>query len=202
MHNHDWLERARAAALKPLGALLKGSSKGDDVLYAAGPIKRWEFICHLDLPEEDVEQMLCSAAFGRNPLSAWKHLPGTGTDESGSWAWWGHPPGAGPNDTQRWVPDRLSPMQLHVHLFEVDGDPGTTAVFGHWEPSWITRPLAHYLGARTLGQRRTPPGYKNDHRNGFFALVGTSGDGSAVMWGGESVLLTADAGEFWKDHDL
>lgn len=127
-HKHDWWEPIRRNLIPVLHAFLAPFG-----LYASLSTHEHEYVATVMSDEERFEECLHEAGFIRNPLAALKQLASRPTSvEEGSWVW---------------RPDGFySDYQLHVILFDVDGD---LRVYAHWEYSWTTHPIKHYRGKPT-----------------------------------------------------
>jgi hypothetical protein len=110
----------------------------DERVFFVGELAAAEYAGTVSLSETEVERVLRSLHFQRNPVAALKSrnwYPGDGDGVSeGSWAWRGN----------SWRTILTNPMQLHVTIFS--NDDGTHDLLAHWEASWLTRPRAHYYG--------------------------------------------------------
>lgn len=110
----------------------------DGEVFFVGGLGPKEYVGTLAMTEDEVETLLRELGFVRNPVAAFKSrkwYPGDSDGVSeGSWAWRG-------NSLRRAF---CNPMQLHMTIFS--NDDGTHDLLGHWEASWITRPVAHYRG--------------------------------------------------------
>lgn len=145
-HRADFWESLRRATLPTLGRVL---AEVNDALgteyYATLSTDHDEYAGVVELSKEEVESLLHDMGACRNPAAAWKRLKNTQKYEQGSWAFrgsWGN---------KDWHHDPFGDYQLHVILFELDNDPATTALFAHYEYSWVTHPIKHYRGAAVAG---------------------------------------------------
>lgn len=163
-------EKVRYGGVRVLGSLVAEANDrgflGDLPFrtYAELPTYRREFAALVDRSEDGTERLLRRAGFVRNPAAAWKNIdwwPGE-PEEEGSFAWRGDLPESEGGPARSWGEGRYpwADNQLHVHLYELDGTRRTTAVFAHWELSWVTHPRGHYNGAPpTHGDYRRGPTY-------------------------------------------
>lgn len=157
-HKHDFVERVRRYFIPKLGRVTAAINRetGTDY-YVERPTDHREFVGTVPLDEEALEARLHDINAVRNPLAAWKHLPGVGVDEQGSWAWRGDVL-VDENGNYVFEHDPWADMQLHFILYEIDGSLGSTAVFAHWEYSWKTHPIKHYNGGGLNGEWRDHTG--------------------------------------------
>lgn len=129
-HNHDFWRTIRKEALVPLHKTLQRHG-----LYSVRPTPPNQYVATIPAPVDDVEDAFHKAGFGRNWLSAYKHLK--------------HNPQH--YEASSWVkrPSPLSRWQLHVILFS-DFHPETTAalthVYAHQELNYLRHPVGHYTG--------------------------------------------------------
>lgn len=135
------LQQLRHILIKRLGRPL---AKRTDGLYVEGVVDQREYVGLLDTDKQTATTLLQRAGFRPNYLSAYKTIRGTDTTEHSSWAWRGTATDV--TDVSTYEYDEQSEYQVHVHLFEIDGRPNTTAVFAHYEYNWKTHPLKHYRG--------------------------------------------------------
>jgi len=134
----------RRSILPAVGRLLAKYAEYSDV-YATSTTDPEEYV---GLVAEDCAgtvEWLREQGFVENPVAAYKDLDGAEVSERASLAWRGDKE---PLRSGEDVPasDAFADRQLHVILFELDGDRDTTAVFAHWEYSWLTHPVKHYRG--------------------------------------------------------
>lgn len=122
---------------------------GTDV-YVSYPQGREEFVGVVDLQQWELESVLKEMGFEQNPLAAWKTLAGTSEEEEGSWRYvnaqdeyYGLTP---PRAATEYDDNNGHAHQLHVILYELDEDEGTTAVCVHHELAWDAYPVGHYKG--------------------------------------------------------
>lgn len=141
-HRHDFWEELRQWLVPRLSMVVPGGH------CCERQTSLDQFVDTIELPEEELEVVLHALEFVRNPLSHWKRVEDSG--ETGSWAWRGRVKQS-EDGGYLFERDPLADGQLHIILFELDGDPGTTAVFAHWEYSWLTHPIKHYRGAPLHG---------------------------------------------------
>lgn len=133
------LQQLRHTLIKRLGRPL---AKRTDGLYVTGEVDQREYVGLLNADKQMATTLLQRAGFRPNYLSAYKTIRGTDTTEHSSWAWRGTATDV--DDASTYEYDEQSDYQVHVHLFEIDGQPNTTAVFAHYEYNWKTHPLKHY----------------------------------------------------------
>lgn len=136
-HRHDFWEKLRQWLVPRLSSIIPGGH------CCERQTSMNQLVDTVALSEEELEVVLHSLEFVRNPLSHWKRVGDHG--ETGSWAWRGavEVDEDGEHSFDR---DPLADGQIHIILFELDGDSGTTAVYAHWEYSWLTHPIRHYRG--------------------------------------------------------
>lgn len=119
-------------------------------IYVSYPQGRHEYVGVVNLSQRELEAELRDIGFELNPLAAWKTLANTDESEQGSWRW------VNPNDeyygleapseATEYEHDNGYAHQLHVILYELDDDAGTTVVCAHHELAWDAYPIGHYRG--------------------------------------------------------
>lgn len=140
MHCKDYWETIRRWTLPKIGRLVAevNETMGTD-LYVTSVTNRDEFSCFVPQSEEELEERLHEMGFVRNPVAAWKRIfYDSNIYEGGSYALRGH------WDGEMFHIYPWGDYQLHAIIYELDGDDTTTAVFAHYEYSWVTHPIKHY----------------------------------------------------------
>lgn len=145
MQWRDWAQAVRRSVIPVLGRLTAevNDSLGTD-FYVETVTYHRELVGFVDMSVEECEDFLVNDLdFEYNELSSWKTLRGTDLTERTSLAW------RGTVDDGSFVHDPWADKQLHVILYNVDGE---TAVFAHWEYSWRTHPIKHYRGKEATAE--------------------------------------------------
>jgi hypothetical protein len=139
------LDDVRATVLPFVGRLV-GMCADHGALYVTTETEMAEYVGLVHHDVASTVERLRERGFTENALAAYKTIEGTSVSEQASLAWRG--PRDELTDGADGLPDSdpLADRQLHIILFELDGRPGTTTVFAHWEYSWITHPIKHYRG--------------------------------------------------------
>lgn len=111
--------------------------------YATGTTRPESYVGTVQVDTDRFERLLhYELDFIRNPIAAFKQRT-SGAPSGGSWVW---------------RESLFAHRQLHVVLFPVDDG---TAVYAHWEYSWLRHPIRHYRieeldasgGVETLRER-------------------------------------------------
>lgn len=148
----SFYDTVRKAVLPFLGDVLKETNDVvDHGLYVSYDLGMNEYACTLKMSEPQAEQFFKRRlGFKENPMAAWKRVRGTNKGEIASLRYtnadeefYGLRPPAG---ALQYEQDGVADFQLHVILFELDGDSDTVAVFCHFELAWDTHPVGHYRG--------------------------------------------------------
>mgnify|MGYP000574173019 CR=1 FL=1 len=147
----DYWETLRSVLIPLVGKqIARINSHSDTGYYVSYPTGRDEYALQVQKDEESFEEDLEAMGFERNPVAAFKTLAGTSYKEEGSW-YMVHSNNDLhgldlPSDAIPYVRDGQNDFQLHLILYEVDGDENTTVVFAHHELWWGAYPLSHYRG--------------------------------------------------------
>lgn len=136
-HTHDWLEQLRGWLIPKLGSVVQLlEDVTGDKYYVESETHNSQFVGRVDIDIDTFEKKLHKMGFGRNPMSALKHLS-SGQKDEGSWRRVGYD-GSHPD------------MQLHVILYDgrrMKNCPDACVyVYAHWELRWDTDPVGHYRG--------------------------------------------------------
>jgi hypothetical protein len=146
------LRTIRSYLLPPLGRFL-AKYAGHEGLYVTTETDHAEYV---GLVEDDLRgtvDWFRDQGFVENPLAAYKDIEGTDISEKGSLTWRGPPGYLQTHSDSLPNSDLFADKQLHVILFELDGDRSTTAIFAHWEYSWAMHPIKHYRGIGVQDKR-------------------------------------------------
>lgn len=173
----DYIETLRYHLVYPIGKFLAAHN---DHLYVERPTPDRQFVGIVDKGEEAFENDLTSIGASRNPVAAIKHLRSDNSvQETGSWYFVDDDNKVFydlPEAAQSWDSDKRNDFQLHIILFEIDGDSGTTAVFAHHELWWGTHPWAHYRAKyynEEYGVRKMRELLRNEYGESYSDLVTT-----------------------------
>ncbi|WP_153952863.1 hypothetical protein [Halosegnis longus] len=142
---YNYLSDLRAYLIKQFGRPL---ARKHEKLYVETTTDRREYVGTVKLSERETIELLQRIGCEPNYLAAFKTLEDSDVTEIGSWVWRGSVGDV--TDPSTYEQDTQADMQLHLNMFEVDGEENTTAIYGHWEYSWLTHPVAHYRGAKQL----------------------------------------------------
>lgn len=134
--------------LSPLVVRLNDELGSD--IYISYEQGRHEFLGVVDLSQSELESRMKDMGFELNPLAAWKTLAGTSEAEQGTWRYvnaneeyFGLD---APSAALEYEREDGHAHQLHIILYELDENSGTTAVCAHHELAWDAYPLKHYSG--------------------------------------------------------
>lgn len=146
MHLSDFWNDLRRTVLPPVGRLV---AEANDALgtdyYVTATTDHEEFVGVVGMSRDELEFHLHDMGAVRNPAAAWKRLRGTDKHEQGSYAF------RGEWRETAWHHNPIGDYQLHVIVYELDDIAETTAVFAHYEYSWVTHPIKHYRAEHVDG---------------------------------------------------
>lgn len=122
---HDWVESVRRRYWLKLNEVL--STFGG---YSAGPERNIEYVCTVEVSEDELERALYRGGYHRNVVAALKYreVDGGRVPSEGSWV---HRSSI------------FDDKQGHARFYESQHTDGLD-VFHHYETSWVTHPIKHY----------------------------------------------------------